>query len=270
MMMHAGGINGLSHEGKHTGIIFSFLNYLRFLQNKLKPTVTVFTCDSRTSLRTELFPEYKLKREQKKKEDPELKEMLTIMRPQVQRLQYKILPYLGFNNVLCTKGLEADDIMASIVRSYKSAQITLITSDKDLYQCLTTRCSMFSPRTKKLFTIQDLKEDWGCTPEEWAEVKARSGCTTDCVPGVDRVGDKTALKYIQGKMNPKTKTYQKIKAAEEDGTVDFTRKLTVLPFKNTPKYTIQPNEFNKKHLLKLAKQFNFQHIVQTYQDWNIN
>ncbi len=266
-LMHAAGINGLSHDGENTGIIFGFLQNLRFLQNKIKPTVTVFTCDSVTSKRTEIFPAYKEKRNKKKKDDETLKEMLELTRPQVKRLQYKLLPYLGFNNIFCTKGYEADDIMHSLAVDYPSSYLILVTRDKDMYQTLGPMCSMFNPVSKQIYGQDNLMEEYGCTPAEWAVMKGISGCTTDEVPGVPGVGDKTALKYIQGGLNPKTKTYEKIAEAQE--LIDFTGKLTILPYEGTPSYDVVPNTFCNKKLLKMAKHFGFKSMENTFMEWRL-
>jgi DNA polymerase-1 len=266
-LMHSLGVNNLSYENKNSGIIYAFMLKLRYLTHTLKPSITVFTCDSMVSLRTVFYPEYKAKRNKKKKDDLVLKEMLRLTRPQVHRLEKKILPWLGFTNIFETEGLEGDDIMHRIAKGYKNSQITLVTRDKDMYQTLSEHCSMFDPVTKKLFTIHDLKQQWGCTPEEWAEAKKIAGCTTDEVGGVPGVKETTAIKYLQGRLKPHTKAFQNIENHQH--IIKRNTQLVVLPFPGTPKYYIKPNHFDKKRLLKMAKHFNFTSIEHTWREWNL-
>ena len=274
------GSRGLFHEGKPTSVIFDFFSRLRYYQNTLKPDLFVFTCDSKTSKRTELFPEYKVKRNKNKKEDLELKEMLSLTRPQILRLQYKLLPYLGFNNVLCTKGLEADDIQASIIRDNPASIITNVTRDKDLRQTLSSTSRMFDPVTRKLYTVADLKEDLNCTPEEWKKAFGYSGCTTDEIPGIPGVAIKTALKYVHGELKDTTKAHAKITQGWEDpetkewiaakDVIDFTKQLVHLPFEGTPSYKLQKNSFDNNKLRKMADHFEFTSMEMTYKEWRFS
>lgn len=267
-LMHSLGVNDLSHNGMNTGIIFGFMTRLRYFHHTIKPTITIFVCDSTTSLRLAIYPQYKQKRTQRKKDDRILREMLQKTKPQVRKLEDKILPWLGFNNVFKTEGLEGDDIMHRIAGGYKSAQAILITRDKDMYQTLSPTCSMFDPQLKKFYTYIDLKTDWDCTPEEWGKARCISGCTTDEVSGIQGVAEKTAIKYLHGKLGVNTKTYQNITKGTD--IINRNRALVVLPFAGTPKFILKKNTFNKQRLLKMAKHFGFASIEQTWDEWNLN
>lgn len=267
MLMYSIGTAGLSHNGKDTGIIFGFLNQLRFLNNIMKPTTTIFSFDNPMSKRRELFPEYKEKRRKKKKDDPIVSEMIRTTIKQMNVLQNKILPYLGFKNLFCVEGYEADDIMHSIAQSYPSTRMTLITGDEDMYQTLSDTISIFSPRKKQFYTKTDLFNEYGIVPEQWGMIKATAGCKTDEIPGIIGVAEKTAAKYILGKLNPNSKTYKNIEAEAGKDIIERNKPLVILPFKDTPLFTVVDNKFNQQKLKKVAEHLGFASILQTWDEW---
>jgi 5'-3' exonuclease len=96
---------------------------------------------------------------------------------------------------------------------------------------------MYNPGKKKAVTLQSFSKETGLEPWEWAKVKAIGGCKTDEVPGIPGVGEKTAIKYILGKLKPDSAAYKAIKANKE--IITRNRKLVELPFEGTQVFELR-------------------------------
>ena len=215
--------SGLTYSGVPTGVIFGFLTRLLNLAEQFGTDHIIFTFDSSDSKRRDLFPQYKSKEQEFTPEEiQEYKET----KLQIQVLRTEILPYVGFNNLFLEPGYEADDLMASIVLNNKGDFI-LCTDDRDLYQML-DHCAIFKLKTKKMYYKEDLKKEWNCTPNEWRRMKAYAGCKGDGVPGIPGIGDKSAIKYVQGSL--KGKKFQDI-TFTPNKDIALNRRLTSLPFR---------------------------------------
>ncbi len=243
-LKHAMG--GLSFEGGPTGIIYGFLKSIPMYQEMFDTQHIIFCWDSKSSKRQEVFPGYKANR---KKRQAELnkKEIIfeTEFRYQMKMLRVKYLPMIGFKNIFCQKGYEADDLIASFCLTISDKnQIIIITSDQDLYQCITTNIFIYDPIKRKRMTLQGLDKLCGLKPHEWKMMKAVAGCSTDDVPGVKGIGEKTAIKYITGGLSDTTKAFQNINS--EQGWKIYKRnlKLVDLPFKGTKKYKLRKDELS--------------------------
>jgi hypothetical protein len=151
-----------------------------------------FCFDHGKPKRARLYPAYKANRKPESIED---KEHRSERNRQINLLRNEYLPAIGFKNVFWQEGYEADDLIASIVRSNaRLTDIAILSSDKDLYQLLSPRVFMWN-RGKKT-TLQSFYQEWGIKPDRWAEVKAMAGCTSDNIEGIDGVGEKTAIKFL--------------------------------------------------------------------------
>jgi len=193
---------GLSYGGDATGVIYGFLKSLSGFQDLFHTSNFVFCWDSNTSKRKEIYPEYKTQRECRECTDEEI-EFDKAFRRQMKKLRTTYLPTIGFRNIFVQRGYESDDIIASISRCISmkdDLEGIIISSDKDLYQCISHNVSFYSPRSGKILTLQGFKKQYGISPNEWAMMKAIAGCPTDNVKGVKGVGEKTAIKYLQGRL----------------------------------------------------------------------
>ena len=229
-LKHAMG--GLSHDGGPTGIIYGFLKSIPMYQEMFDTQYIIFCWDSKSSKRQEIFPKYKLNRLIRRKEmDEEELNFETEFRYQMKMLRLKYLPMIGFKNIFCRKGYEADDLIASFCLSISGKNdIVIITSDQDLYQCLAINIFIYDPNKRKRMTLQGLYKQYGIKPYEWKMMKALAGCSTDNVPGVKGIGEKTAIKYLTGELSDISKAFQKINS--EIGWKIYKRnlKLISLPF----------------------------------------
>lgn len=222
-----------------TAVIYGFLRQLQTLYTELQSSNFVFTWDSKESLRKEIFPEYKLRR----KENRTARERLIweSAHNQFNQLRTKYLPRMGFTNQLIAKGFEADDILARVAKSWGNSII--VTTDNDLLQCL-GYADIWSPRKKILITKETFEEEWGIHPDDWGKAKAIAGCNSDSVPGVQGVGEKTAVKYLQRKLKVDSKKYKSITSLLGQRITARNKPLVILPFENTPKFVLRANKYN--------------------------
>jgi len=240
---------GLSYGGEPVGVIYGFLTKMLSLAQKFDTRKFVFTFDSGKSYRRDIYSGYKIKDIEYSEEEIENNR---IARYQLGLLRTQVLPELGFSNIYIQTGLEADDIIASCVIHNKGTKI-ILSDDRDLYQLL-GYCDMFKLKKKKLYTKQNLKDRWGCTPEEWKEMKIYAGCKGDKVPNIPGVAEKTALKYLQGRASVKVETKINLFLRENPDFIDRNKSLTWLPFEDTQK--IKFKEFNKLQYMDIYRVCN--------------
>jgi DNA polymerase-1 len=96
-------------------------------------------------------------------------------------------------------GYEADDLIATYARLAKAAgaDVTIVSSDKDLMQLVNDRVTMFDPIKNKPIGAAEVEEKFGVGPDKVVEVQALAGDSTDNVPGVPGIGVKTAAELIK-------------------------------------------------------------------------
>lgn len=256
----------LSFRGVKTGVVFGFLNQLLSIGRKLGKSETVFCWDSRKSLRREMYPEYKMKRNHQELSEEEKKSWEAAFR-QFNVLRKGILPDIGFNNVFMQSKYEADDLIAKLVMENEwGDKPIVVTSDDDLLQLL-DHCHIYNLGKDKIITAKTFKDEYGITPSQWIEVKKIAGCTSDNVKGVQGVGVKKAIQFIRGEMNPNTKTYEKI--IENRSTIDFNEKLVKLPLNGTRNFEVQKNEFSTIEFCRVCRDYGIRVLreKQKLEDW---
>jgi len=231
-------LKNFQYEDIPTGVIFGFLNRVLFLGNKFKTNDIVFYWDSKKSLRKRIYPEYKAKRH--KDLSDEDRRALNIAFEQFNILKNEILPMIGFVNNITQTGYESDDTIASTVIN-KLGDFVVITADEDLFQLL-DYCNIYNPQKDKLYTRETLVLEKFITPEKYWLVKAIAGCNSDNVKGIQGVGEKTVIKYLNNQLNPKSKAYQKIK--NDEFILERNKELVKLPFEGTREPRIMSNSFN--------------------------
>lgn len=273
-------ISSVLHTVKHSGaksrrkrdlptyILFGFLLKLQLYMQKTKADVCVFARDSHPdqSIRKKIFPGYKIKRNSREKTEAE-KTLDAIAYPQFNTVAEEILPAMGFRNIFYTERLEADDIIGSICKTYNHCEIIIVTSDHDMYQCLTDTTCILDPKTVKNFTKAMFVKKYGISPNMWKRVKAIGGCSSDEVPGVYKVAEKTVLKYLKGELPPHYQTYKAIKSEEGQKIINRNKSLVILPFRGTPKYHIQEDTVSKIKVKGVANKYGFKAISTDLERW---
>ena len=266
------GKHKLTHKEQPTFVMYGFLNSLYAYQNKVKPDIIVVACDSRTSLRKELYPLYKHKRQKK---TPEQAALDKIALPQFETIRYELLPELGCRNIFGVDDLEADDVIGRLckMRIYKNDYITIATTDKDIYQCLRHNVRIINSKNKTFYTLKDFTRDYGIEPKMWKRVKAYGGCTSDCVKGlpipdsVKCIGEGYALKFVKGELPEHYKAYKAFIVPENKKILQLNKELVILPHKSTPDFKIRPNHFSRKGLVAICKRYGFESILSMRKDW---
>ena len=176
-------------DGFPTGALFIVGRVLLKLLREEKPSHFVFIMDGHgKNFRHEIFPAYKANR-------PAAPEELVM---QIEPLR-KMVRSLGMK-VVVSEQCEADDCIASLAAKYgRERPIVIVGVDKDLRQCLTPNVVMWDPASKeeKLVTLDSFRADTGLEPEQWPDVQALIGDTSDNVPGVKGIGEKTAEKLFR-------------------------------------------------------------------------
>jgi len=254
---------GLSVNDQGTAVIYGFLGKVLDIQEYEQADRIAFIWDSkRKSKRIKLFPDYKKKRREKKKEYTE--EELRIHKDrekQFRLLRTEILPALGFRNVFMEEGYEGDDLIASIAIKYrKKNYVKIVARDNDLYQLITDTCVIQDIKTRAVIDIDVFMDKFGFYPDMYADVKRLAGCTTDEVPGIKGVGESTAAKYLCGKLKPTSVIYKRIKNSKE--TIKLTEKLVVLPFEGTPEYKLRKDKCTMRKFRKIIREYNLNSFKQ--------
>ncbi len=175
--------------GEPTGAMYGVLNMLRSLimQYKSSHVAVVFDAKGKT-FRDELFAEYKSHR-------PPMPDDL---RAQIEPL-HKMVKAMGLP-ILVVPGVEADDVIGTLaLQAEKEGRSVLIsTGDKDMAQLVTPNITLINTMTNTILGPEGVKEKYGIPPELIIDFLALMGDSSDNIPGVPGVGEKTALGLLQG------------------------------------------------------------------------
>ena len=180
-------------EGLHTNAIYGFLNILFKILEEEKPEYLTVAFDVHApTFRHEMYAEYKGTR---KPMLEELRQQVPVMKDVLKSMGVKIVEQAG---------LEADDIIGTIscLCEQKGMDVSVISGDRDLLQLATEKVKIRIPKTKQGkteiedYNAIDVKERYQVTPKEFIDLKALMGDTSDNIPGVPSIGEKTATKII--------------------------------------------------------------------------
>jgi DNA polymerase-1 len=174
-------------KGEPTGATYGFVTRVENLIRELKPDRIGVAFDVRgKTFRHQLFDEYKAKR----LAPPE--ELLAQLPHIKEYLDARGIPAFEL------EGFEADDIIASIskIEEAKGNQVVIFTADKDLFQLVTGNITVFHPKLKEKLDARGIKDHFGVSPGQIVDYLSLTGDTSDNVPGVPGVGEKTAKKLI--------------------------------------------------------------------------
>ncbi|MEJ0011518.1 MAG: DNA polymerase I [Bauldia sp.] len=178
-------------DGLPVGAVAGFCNMLwKLLQDAsagVKPTHLAVVFDkSEHTFRNEMYDQYKAHRPEA---PDDLKPQFGLIRKAVKAFNVASIEQSGF---------EADDLIATYARlgAAAGADVTIVSSDKDLMQLVTPTVTMFDTMKDKRIGIPEVVEKFGVPPEKVIEVQALIGDSVDNVPGVPGIGVKTAAQLI--------------------------------------------------------------------------
>ena len=189
------GIRPLStREGLYTHAVYGFITTLQRLLDEENPEALCVTFDRREpTFRHRADADYKA---QRKPMPPELAMQLPVMKQVLSAMSVPCYELAGY---------EADDLIGTISRKCQAAgwDCVIVTGDKDSLQLITdrTKVKLVSTRmgqtTTKDMTPETFREQYGFDPIHMIDLKALMGDTSDNIPGVPGVGDKTAMALVQ-------------------------------------------------------------------------
>ena len=181
----------LNKNGLNTGAVYGFLNMLiKLLQDEQPEFIAVAFDKSRKTFRTEMYAEYKA---QRKATPTELSEQFPLI--------YDLVRSFGIN-VLELGGYEADDIIGTLARQAEEQGINsvIVTGDKDALQLIDQNTMVLLTKKGisevKLMDVAALQDEYGLIPIQITDLKGLMGDSSDNIPGVPGVGEKTALKLL--------------------------------------------------------------------------
>lgn len=241
----------LQYDGVGTVVPFGVLRDTVILHERFVPDRTAFCFDIGMPKRKLYCQSYKERRRKEEQDDEEKSKARGEVRRQIKRLYRSILPSLGYNNLFGHKGYEADDLIARLALRYPKIDKVIVGADSDLYQLISERASVYNPQKKKLITKKSFEEEWGICPSMWGLVKAIAGCTTDNIPGVKGVGEKTAVKFVSGRLQS-GKIFEKI--VNQRAFWQENLKLVQLPFEGTPDCKVVPDTVSQKRWKEVKKE----------------
>lgn len=180
-------------EGLHTNAVYGFLNIMFKILDEEKPDYLTVAFDrSEPTFRHQMFDAYKGTR---KPMAQELREQVPVMKEVLQAMGIKIVEMPGY---------EADDLLGTIagMAEVQGMDVSIISGDRDLLQLATEKVKIRIPKTKRTGTeiedyyAADVVERYQVTPKEFIDVKALMGDSSDNIPGVPGIGEKTATNLI--------------------------------------------------------------------------
>lgn len=182
-------------DGLPVGAVSGFCNMLWKLLKDARNTdvgvvpthfAVIFDYSSQT-FRKEIYPEYKANRTAPPED----------LIPQFGLIRQATRAF----NLPCIEkeGFEADDLIATYARiaAEAGADVTIVSSDKDLMQLVTPQVSMYDGMKDKQISIPEVIEKWGVPPEKMIDLQSLTGDSTDNVPGIPGIGPKTAAQLLE-------------------------------------------------------------------------
>lgn len=184
------GVPDLSNtEGLHTNAIYGFLNIMFKILEEEKPDYLAVAFDVHApTFRHQMYQAYKGTR---KPMPEELRQQVPVMKEVLKAMHITIMEQAG---------LEADDILGTLAKKaeQEGMEVSLVSGDRDLLQIATDHIKIRIPKTKQGRTeiedyyAADVQAAYQVTPLQFIELKALMGDTADNIPGVPKVGEKTA------------------------------------------------------------------------------
>lgn len=176
-------------DGTPTNAVYAFVNMLVRIIGDIKPRYMLVAFDRKEpTFRHEMYADYKGTR----------KPMPEDLRPQID-LMKKVLDTMGISRYE-QAGIEADDIIGSMAKRYKGDTI-IITGDKDSFQLVDETTSVYFTRRgiteTEIYSNENFKEKTGIEPIQIIDLKSMMGDSSDNIPGIAGVGEKTALSLVE-------------------------------------------------------------------------
>jgi len=261
-----------TEDGTYTNAVYGFLSILFKILEDLNPGYIAVAFDLKApTKRHKLYKEYKATR---KGMPDELASQMPLLKEVLKAMNIDIIEKEGY---------EADDIIGTLAKwgEGQSLDVVILTGDRDSFQLIDNHIIVRIPRTKagrtetEDYTEEKIMEEYGLAPKDLIEVKGLMGDSSDNIPGVPGVGEKTALGLIQeyktidgvyenidkiqGKLKEKLVENKELAyLSKELGIVD----LEVPMEKDLAQ--IKNEEWNKEEVLSIFKKLRFNRFIDRF------
>lgn len=270
-------------DGKYTNAVYGFLAIMFKVIDDLNPDYMAVAFDLKApTARHKMYEGYKATR---KGMPDELAQQMPIVKEILRAMNIDIIEKEGY---------EADDVLGTLSKfgEKNGLEVTILSGDRDTFQLATDKVTIRIPRTKmgktetEDFNREKIIETYGLEPKQLIEVKGLQGDTSDNIPGVPGIGEKTALSLVK-KFGSIDNLYNKLEAGESElkgkqkENLENNKELAILsrtlgtinlevPFSDTLE-DLQVEEWNKQEVLKIFKELNFNRYIDRFnlQDQNI-
>ncbi|HBT32935.1 MAG TPA: DNA polymerase I, partial [Pusillimonas sp.] len=249
-------------RGQPTGALYGVISMLRRLSQDYKADYAACIFDAKGStFRDEIYPEYKGHR-------PSMPEDLAL---QIEPI-HEAVKAMGWH-VLTVSGVEADDIIGTLAHhaTEKGIYTVVSTGDKDLAQLVNEHVELVNTMNGGKQDVQGVIDKFGVRPDQIVEYLMLTGDTVDNIPGVEKVGPKTAAKWLNqyGSIEEIVKHADDIKGVagqnlrEAIPNFEMTRQLLTvkvdcdIPFLADDFSDLVPKEPSREKLVQLYDEFGF-------------
>lgn len=265
-------------EGLHTNAIYGFLNIMFKITEEEQPDFLAVAFDLKApTFRHKIFTEYKGTR---KPMPGELREQVPVMK--------ELLTAMGIL-IMEKEGLEADDILGTFAKRAegKGVEVALVSGDRDLLQIASEHIKIRIPKTKggktevEDYYAEDVLSAYQVTPAQFIDLKALMGDTADNIPGVPKVGQKTAteLMITYGSLDNIYEHVEEIskKSIRESliankELADLSKVLATIEINGEIPYTLEAAEYKNpytKEAYVLCQKLQFKNLLGRFEEGNV-
>ena len=262
----------MTEDGTYTNAVYGFLSILFKELEDIKPEYLVVAFDLKAPThRHKMYDKYKANRHGMPEE---LAMQMPILKETLKAMNVCIIEKEGY---------EADDILGTLAKwgQKEKLEVTVLTGDRDSFQLIDKNIKVRIPRTKmgktetEDYTVEKIEEEYGLEPLDLIEVKGLMGDTSDNIPGVPGVGEKTALNLIKQYKSidevynhiDEQKGKLKEKLSENKDLAYLSRTLGTIDI-NAPiekdLNVFQVEEWNKPEVLEIFKKLKFNRFIDRF------
>ncbi|MEK9199088.1 DNA polymerase I [Ureibacillus sp. FSL E2-3493] len=256
-------------SGVHTNAVYGFTTMLQKVLEEEKPTKMLVAFDAgKTTFRHESYGEYKGGRQ---KTPPELSEQFPYLRKLIDAYQIK-----RYEKEL----YEADDIIGTLAKQAESENmdVIIVSGDKDLTQLATDKVTVYITRKGmtdiEKYTPSHIEEKYGLSPLQIIDMKGLMGDTSDNIPGVPGVGEKTAIKLLKEygsvealyeQIDDMKKSKMKEKLVENEEQAKMSKKLATIFTEAPIDISLEDLNYpgpNEEEVLNVWQELSFKSLIE--------